>query len=310
MGEPDVEGFACAIDAIRARVEAEIGDADLEYIQRIDAASRALEIAGRTLIHFSIEPLGFFGGVTCLWLHKQLQATEIGHHVLHGAYDRFSAAERFHSHTFRWRMPIDEQLWRELHNARHHPYTNVVGRDPGVGNLPVNDALPVGELLWRVARKALPYYAREYLLFPALAGPLFWKVLLGNWLSELARDVYSFAALYTGHDGHDVAYYPPGTRAEGRADWYRMQVEATNNFEVGALRSILCGALELHIEHHLFPRLPPNRLREIAPEVRRACERYGLRYKTDTWTRTLRKVWRQLRKGGAAAAPAAMRAAA
>jgi fatty acid desaturase len=47
-----------------------------------------------------------------------------------------------------------------------------------------------------------------------------------------------------------------------------MQVEASSNFEVSLPVSILCGALDKQIEHHLFPTLPPQRLRQIAPEVR------------------------------------------
>jgi linoleoyl-CoA desaturase len=67
-----------------------------------------------------------------------------------------------------------------------------------------------------------------------------------------------------------------------------MQVGSTNNYEVSRPISVLCGGLDRQIEHHLFPTLPPPRLREIAPEVRAICERYGIEYKTDTWGRTLR----------------------
>lgn len=299
MTPADLQRFGDALDAVRARVEAELGADDLRYIERVDAASRALRRAGRGLILLSIDPVSFAGGVTCLWLGKQLQATEIGHASLHGAYDHLpGVAARYRSATFRWRMPIDEGLWRELHNVRHHPHTNIAGKDPGVGALPVNQhagALRTRDVIARAAPKAASYYAREYLLVPVLAGPLWWKVLLGNWLSELLRDAYSAAALYAGHDGHDVAYYPEGTKAESRADWYRMQVEATNNFAVPRALSILCGGLDLHIEHHLFPKLPPNRLRQIAPEIRRICEAHGLVYKIDTWGKTLRKVFRALR---------------
>ena len=83
--------------------------------------------------------------------------------------------------------------------------------------------------------------------------------------------------------------YAAGTRAHGRGQWYAMQVEATSNYEVSRPISILCGGLDRQIEHHLFPGLPPERLREIAPEVRAVCERWGVAYKTDTWGRTLRK---------------------
>ena len=83
--------------------------------------------------------------------------------------------------------------------------------------------------------------------------------------------------------------WPAGTRARGRGEWYAMQVEASRDFEVSLPLSILCGGLDRQIEHHLFPTLPPPRLREIAPEVRAICERHGVEYKTDSWPRTLKK---------------------
>jgi NADPH-dependent stearoyl-CoA 9-desaturase len=58
--------------------------------------------------------------------------------------------------------------------------------------------------------------------------------------------------------------------------------------------SILCGGLERQIEHHLFPSLPPRRLREIAPEVQAICEKHGVAYKTASWGKTLRKVAMQI----------------
>ena len=60
--------------------------------------------------------------------------------------------------------------------------------------------------------------------------------------------------------------------------------------------SILCGGLDKQIEHHVFPRLPPNRLREIAPRVRAICERHGVRYLSANGHTTLRDVFRQLRR--------------
>ncbi len=76
-------------------------------------------------------------------------------------------------------------------------------------------------------------------------------------------------------------------------------MEATNDFEVSRPLSILCGGLDRQIEHHLFPRLPPERLREVAPQVRAACEAHGVAYKTDTWGRTLAKALRHVRALGA-----------
>jgi fatty acid desaturase len=342
--------FGEEIDAIKQRITADVGANDVTYIKRLSRFSRAMEIAGRALIHFSFEPVSFLAGVTALFVHKQLEATEIGHTVLHGAYDDLPGAGAFASTKFRWDTPIDEESWRTGHNIKHHGNTNVAGRDPDIHfghvrltdktearprpawRLPLNlafiftnfgfvmnghftglndvmmdnglstklDVLPDRSkasvrLAWkRSLRKYVPYYLYNYVLFPALAGPFFWKVLLGNWLAETARDVYSAATIWCGHAGDDVESWPQGTRPRGRGEWYAMQVRAANNFEVSLPVSMLCGGLDRQIEHHLFPTLPPPRLRAIAPEVRAACDKYGIAYKTDTWGRTLKKAYRHI----------------
>jgi NADPH-dependent stearoyl-CoA 9-desaturase len=170
------------------------------------------------------------------------------------------------------------------------------GRREELGVLPHRARARVREAWKRGLRKYVPYYLYNYVLWPALAGPLFWKVLLGNWLAETMRDVYSAATIFCGHVGEDVASYPPGARARGRGHWYAMQVEAASDFEVTWPVSVLCGALDRQIEHHLFPQLPPQRLRAIAPEVRALCEKYGVDYKTGTWGRTLEKALSHIRQ--------------
>lgn len=339
--------FGEELDALKARASARIGAEDVAYVRRLNRFSRGMEIAGRLMIFFSPEPITFLLGVAALWVHKQLQSTEIGHTVLHGAYDRLPGAEAFSSKSWRWDTPIDEESWRLAHNVRHHGNTNVAGKDPDIDFGPVRlttqtehtpahrwqlpfalgvifplfawtinahvtglteviapDTRPLHILpdrspasrraaLRKALRKYVPYYLYNFVLFPVLAGPFFWKVLLGNVLAELLRDVYSACTIFCGHIG-DVKSYPRGTRAHGRGQWYAMQVESTNNYEVSRPISVLCGGLDRQIEHHLFPALPPARLREIAPEVRAICERWGIRYRTGTWGSILKRALRHI----------------
>ncbi|MET0342109.1 MAG: acyl-CoA desaturase [Polyangiales bacterium] len=344
--EQRLSAFASALDALRREVELDLGSKDLAHIRRVVALSRRLELLGRGLIHFSVEPVAFGLGVGALWAHKALELTEIGHMALHGAYDRLPD-KALHANNFRWRAPIDEVSWRAGHNIRHHQYTNISGRDPDLNfgalrlsaRVPYRRAhrlQPVSNLLsWlgfavainlhvtgmndiylhkgppeslrdlepqtkRAAKRAFwsktaRYYGREYGLFPVLAGPyLWWKPLLGNALSEVGRDVYSAAVIYCGHVGADD--YAAGSHARSRGRWYAMQVEGTRNFTQPRWASLLSGALNFQIEHHLFPRLPPNRLREIAPRVRKICEDHGVKYKTAGWGSTLRDVLGKLRR--------------
>lgn len=345
----DMQQFGAEIDTLRRTIEAQIGVEDVRAVKRLAALSRGFEILGRGLIHFSFEPLSFSVGVLSLAIHKQLHGSEIGHAVLHGAYDRLPGAKRYASKGYWWEMPIDEQSWHEGHNIAHHQYTNVVGKDPDCryGTIRLNehteyrpanrhqawhtlfiwpsfsfnmaahfsgivdlytrkpehyDVLPddspasARKAHRRWLRKAVPYYGKEFVLFPALAGPFFWKVMLGNWLAEMMRSVYSAATIFTGHVGHDTASYPEGSRAKGRSQWYLMQIEAANNFEVPHAMSVLCGGLDHQIEHHMFPRWPPRRLRQAAPAVRKICERHGVRYQSAPWGTMLRRVFSQLRR--------------
>jgi linoleoyl-CoA desaturase len=106
MSADQLERFGAAIDAIRRRTEAKIGSEDVAHVARMDRFSQTMQIVGRFLIHVSFEPVAFGVGVIALWIHKQLQATEIGHSALHGAYDKLPGAERYHSKDFAWEPTV------------------------------------------------------------------------------------------------------------------------------------------------------------------------------------------------------------
>ncbi len=353
-----LRSFAAALDAIHSKTKAKMGEPDLRYIRRVDRVSRVAELVGRTLIAVSPGPVMFSVGVLSLWVYKQLQATEIGHTALHGAFNRIDDAGKFRSAEHSWQVPIDEPSWLRGHNGRHHGLTNVAGHDADIHFGPVRLTedtphrfvhylqLPFTVLIlipnftllmnihftgvtdvWsgngrggydfiedrspasirdaykRAFRKLARYYGKEYLLWPALAtaafglvlGPMvFAKSLLGNWLSERLRDIYSGLTIFCGHVGEATAAYPEGTMPTSKGERYAMQVEATNNYEVPWLVSVFCGALDKQIEHHLFPSLPTNRLREIAPEVRAVCDAHGVDYRQESWPKTLRLAFRQV----------------
>lgn len=338
--------FGLAMDAIRRDADASLGDEDVAHLHRMRTLSSRLEKVGRTLIALGFDPLSYGIGLAALFGHKQLETTEIGHTVLHGAYDRLDVDARFKSDHFVWRFCVDETSWRAEHNIRHHQYTNVAGRDPDLRFGPVRLSARVpfeprhrlqpysAILTWPFfdlaihlhatgmldlyfhgleapevlrdrepatvakAKKAaldkfVRYYGREFVFFPMLAGPFFAKVVVGNLVTELARNLYTAITIYCGHIGtHD---YPEGTKPNGRAEWYAMQVESAHDFEVPLALSILCGGLDRQIEHHCFPRLPPNRLREIAPKVREVCEDHGVTYRSASWPKTLARALAHLK---------------
>jgi Fatty acid desaturase/2Fe-2S iron-sulfur cluster binding domain len=50
------------------------------------------------------------------------------------------------------------------------------------------------------------------------------------------------------------------------------------NIEGGPLFHVISGNLGYQVEHHLYPDMPSTRYGEIAPRVRKLCERYGPPY--------------------------------
>lgn len=148
--------------------------------------------------------------------------------------------------------------------------------------------------VYRTFRKMLPYSLYEFAFWPMLAGPLWWKVLAGNLSADVLRNVYSSAMIYAGHFGDDLRYFDKGFKARGRGEWYKAQVEAAHNYAVPGWISLLCGALDHQIEHHLFPKLPPNRLREIAPEIEKICRHYQIRYNKASWGNNLSAALKRL----------------
>ena len=136
----------------------------------------------------------------------------------------------------------------------------------------------------------MPYYLKNYVFFPLLAGPFFWKVLLGNWLAETMRDVYSAATIYCGHVGDDVASYPEGTRAHGRGEWYAMQIEATQQLRGRAARSRSSAAASTGRSSTTSSRRSPRSASARSrPRSAPSASATAFRTRRTRWGRTLKK---------------------
>jgi fatty acid desaturase len=135
------------------------------------------------------------------------------------------------------------------------------------------------ELLKGIGTKVRRQAAKDYLLFPALSGPLFVFPLAGNATANIVRNLWSFTIIFCGH-------FPEGTHEfseeetaeESKGEWYYRQLLGSANLTGSPLFHIMSGNLSFQIEHHLFPDLPANRYAEISVEVQEICERYGLPY--------------------------------
>ncbi len=137
--------------------------------------------------------------------------------------------------------------------------------------------------LWRqvkgMGRKMLRQVAKDYVVFPALAGPFFLPVLAGNATANLVRNLWSHAVIFCGHFPEGALLFEEDQlEGESRGQWYVRQLLGSANLTGGPLFHLLTGNLSFQIEHHLFPDLPSNRYAEIAPEIRELCAEYGLEY--------------------------------
>lgn len=149
--------------------------------------------------------------------------------------------------------------------------------------------------LKNILRKAARQAFKDYIAFPALAGPNFLPVLLGNLTANVARNVWAHTVIFCGHFPQDVEVFPE-ERLEGetRGEWYVRQLLGSANISGSPLFHLMTGNLSHQIEHHLFPDLPSNRYAEVAPRVRALCEKYGLPYNTGKLGKQTATVWKKI----------------
>ena len=148
LTESQVDELGRELDAIRARVVADLGTEDRDYIYKVVKAQRGLEVAGRAALFLGFLPPFWLAGTAALSLSKILDNMEIGHNVMHGQYD-WMRDPALNSKMFEWDTVCPSDQWRHSHNYMHHTFTNILGkdRDIGYGVLRMDEAPEVESLL-------------------------------------------------------------------------------------------------------------------------------------------------------------------
>jgi NADPH-dependent stearoyl-CoA 9-desaturase len=212
------QSLRAELDALRHEYISQIGARDAEYIRTVRAVARTSRAAGRLLIHFSLEPVSWTAGVVALATYKVLENMEIGHNVLHGQYD-FMHDPELSSATYEWDMVGTAKSWKKAHNATHHVFTNVIGRDRDFG---YNAFHFSAEVPWK------PIHLLQPVLSP-LTG-LFFEYSIGAYdlglldglgptssgaaglkrrpRREVARDVWAFARKAVRKKFVEYVFYP------------------------------------------------------------------------------------------------------
>jgi fatty acid desaturase len=127
----------------------------------------------------------------------------------------------------------------------------------------------------------LPYAMVNFVLLPGLfllvspQAALF--VLINLLLAEVCANLHSFAVIVTNHAGDDIPCFDQPIKSKG--EFYLRQIIGSVNYTGGKPWSdFLQGYTNYQIEHHLWPRLPMLRYRELQPKVEAICQKHGIPY--------------------------------
>lgn len=120
--------------------------------------------------------------------------------------------------------------------------------------------------------------AIHYILYFGLLGStLGWWALPFIVLHQFSWGVFLGSVFAPNHKGMPIM------EGESRRDYLRTQVLTSRNIKAHPITDFLYGGLNYQIEHHLFPSIPRNRMRELQQVVKDFCEERSIPYhETDT----------------------------
>ncbi|MGL5441283.1 MAG: fatty acid desaturase family protein, partial [[Mycobacterium] stephanolepidis] len=149
----------------------------------------------------------------------------------------------------------------------------------------------------RFRAKAGKQALKDYVIFPLLSGPGAPFTFAGNVAANLVRNLWASSVIWCGHFPEGVQTFSiEETEDESHAAWYYRQILGSANFTGWKGIDILSGNLSYQIEHHLFPDLPAYRYAEIAVEVRKMCDKYGIAYHEASMAKQLGSVYKKVFK--------------
>ncbi|KQZ75206.1 fatty acid desaturase family protein [Nocardioides sp. Root151] len=337
LTDDQLDEFGKEMDAIRQRVMSELGEEDATYIRNVVKAQRAFEVAGRALfylppawplavaslsiskildnmeighnvMHGQYDWMGDPGLNSRMYEWDTMAPSEnwkYGHNYIHHTYTNILGKDRDIGYGI-LRMDEDQE-WHPYYLGNPvYAFLLMVFFEWGVAlhDLEVENMVK-GKRTWEenkalragILRKIKRQTLKDYVLFPALTGPLFPLTLAGNATANLVRNIWTFNIIFCGHFPAGVATFSEEEcENESRGHWYYRQLLGSANISGSKLMHLLSGNLSHQIEHHLFPDLPARRYPQIAEEVREICQRYGLQYNTGPLHKQLGSVAKKIFK--------------
>ncbi|GEP34527.1 fatty acid desaturase [Nocardioides szechwanensis] len=330
-----IEAFGAELDEIRQRVIGRLGEEDATYIRNVVKAQRAFEVAGRALfyvppawplavaalsvskildnmeighnvMHGQYDWMGDPGLNSRMYEWDNVCPSDqwkYSHNYIHHTYTNILGKDRDIGYGI---LRMDEEQEWKPHYLGNPLYATLLmlGFEWGVAMHDLEfERIMAGEKTWAetkhlhagLIRKIRNQALKDYLLFPALTGPLFPLTFAGNATANLVRNIWAFNIIFCGHFPAGVSTFSQEEcEDESRGHWYYRQLLGSANITGSKLFHVMTGNLSHQIEHHLFPDLPARRYPEIAEEVREICERYGIAYNTGPLGKQLGSVARKI----------------
>ena len=138
-------------------------------------------------------------------------------------------------------------------------------------------------------------FTKDYVVHPLVSGPSFLHTLSANFVANLVRNWWTHSVIMCGHFPEGVATFEKHSiEGETKAEWYVRQMLGAANISGSNAMHMMTGNLSFQIEHHLFPDLPSNRYKEIAPRVQALFEKYDLPYVTGSLPRQVASAWHKV----------------
>jgi linoleoyl-CoA desaturase len=306
--------LAAQIQEIGREARAQTGEEDVQLLMTLMRVSQAAELTARILMVCVPGRAAWLAGTSLLGFHLSVES-QMNHSIMHGAYLGLPGAGRYTPDRFEtMAVPFQSRTWREAHRI-HHAFPSILGEDPDTvhplfrihektrwrpwhlfnsfaGSVLVFEcwAFDYDRFLKKAGlrpkedrsevRKFLFFIAYQYAFFAILAGPRWKQVVAGTLIANVMRNLV-FTGLQTASSvGHEVSTAHPesyGKKAVG--EWCRFQIETSKNFLLRSrLARAICGGLDRHIEHHLYPNLPPNQLYSVSGRIRHLCAENRVNY--------------------------------
>jgi fatty acid desaturase len=229
-------------------------------------------------------------------------------------------------------LGVSRQWWIDKHNE-HHGHPNQIDADPDV-DIPLLAFEEEQALDKRgLARFVVQYQA--FLIFPlsflqalsmhiksvrfliekkakstlaeALLLGAHFALYFGLLLSVLEPlPAMLFIIVHRGLFGmYMVSIFAPNHKAmpvldrDSQLDFLRRQVLTSRNVIAHPITDFWYGGLNYQIEHHLFPRLPRNKLREAQPIIKDFCRAHSIAYHETSVLQSYQEILQHLHEVGA-----------